>query len=67
MPVRVDEQVGASAFASSLGQKRWHFSGPGREGLPFSPDRCEPMSVTVVGQKSLMDKGQENLQSSSQM
>jgi hypothetical protein len=67
MPVRVDEQVDASACASCPGQMRWHFLGPGRGGPPFSPDRCEPTSVTITGQKSLVDKGQENLQSSSQM
>jgi hypothetical protein len=54
MPVRVDEQVDASACASSLGQMRWHFSDPGREGPPFLPDRCEPTGVTIVGQKSLI-------------
>ena len=54
--MRVDEQVDAFACASCLGQMRWHFSGPGREGPPFSPDRCEPTSITIVGQKSLIDK-----------
>ena len=69
MPVRASDEleVDASACASCLGQMRWHFSGPGREGPPFSPDRCEPTGVTIVGQKGLVDKGQENLQSSSQM
>jgi hypothetical protein len=48
MPVRVDEQEDASACASCLGQMHWHFSGPGLEGPPFSPDRCEPTSIAMV-------------------
>lgn len=55
MPVRVDEQVDASACASCLGQMHWHFSGPDQEGLPFSPDRCEPTSVTIFGQRGLIE------------
>lgn len=59
MPVRVDEQVDASACASCLGQMHWHFSGPGLEGPPFSPDRCEPTSIAIVSQKGLIDKGKK--------
>jgi hypothetical protein len=64
MPVRVGEQADASACASCLDQMHWHFSGPVQEGPLFSLDRCEP---TSIGQNDLIDKGQENLQSSSQM
>ncbi len=67
MLVRVDEQVDAFVCASCLGQMHSHFSSPGPEGPPFSPDRYEPMNVTIANQKGLiLDNGRENLQSSSQ-